>query len=502
MKTCSLSPSHDEQWLLQTLQEIGTSLGGHGVRIAGGWVRDHLRGIVTSDMDVLLLNMDAEAFAERLQQRGYGSRHIIEPKPAQARMARTVRVCLSLPSGERFEVDLGTLATGDGESLDEALRQDAAGRDLTINALFYDPATATVEDRTGQGLDDLRRGLLRVPGARRCNLWDDPLRLLRIARFHATTGFAVEAQTRCLMDDRQLQQRLVRCTSPERIGQELLAMWSHPRGSRAMELLHDCGVLDALLLASQGEGELVEQLASWDMDQGNGHHALNLWQHSIAAMACMGGQQADADRQTLALLQAAALLHDVGKRYRPLWGEKEGVGRTYHAHEHTSAHMVQSLCIWLCLGRRFCESLCALVRAHMLPSGLKDAKDPALRRFLRRMAEEGVQWRSVFALSHCDILAKGQADEQLAPVLSQLASLEQRLEGLEAQAASLGTPIGRPVLNGRQIMEVFGNSTAGPWVGEVLQALLEMQDTEPAMDSAEAARRLRALFPAYGAPER
>ncbi len=120
---------------------------------------------------------------------------------------------------------------------------DALRRDFTINGLFYDPLEDRVIDYVG-GQDDLARGIIRAIGDPRARLAEDKLRLLRAVRFAATLGYQLDMATRLAIEE--MADEVTR-VSVERIAAEMRLMLAAPTRARAVHLLDEVGLLDAIL---------------------------------------------------------------------------------------------------------------------------------------------------------------------------------------------------------------------------------------------------------------
>jgi tRNA nucleotidyltransferase (CCA-adding enzyme) len=115
--------------------------------------------------------------------------------------------------------------------------EDATRRDFTINSLFYNVTSGKIEDLTGKGLDDLKRGIIRTPMPTHTTFMDDPLRILRANRFACRLGFELDTELCDALKDESLVHALVSKVSMERVGKELAGMMDGPRPLQAIELL-------------------------------------------------------------------------------------------------------------------------------------------------------------------------------------------------------------------------------------------------------------------------
>ncbi|KAG1769639.1 hypothetical protein EDD22DRAFT_948891 [Suillus occidentalis] len=162
-------------------------------RINGGWVRDKLLGMDSNDIDICLTDMMGVAFAE-----GFILDFVNLRSEEYAEDSR-------IPTEVKF-----------GTPLEDALR-----RDLTINALFYNVHTRTVEDFTEKGLDDLQNGIIRTPLPPRETFLDDPLRVIRCIRFASRFGFEIDSDLQKAAQLETIQDSLAQKISRERVGEEI-----------------------------------------------------------------------------------------------------------------------------------------------------------------------------------------------------------------------------------------------------------------------------------------
>ncbi|XP_068645964.1 tRNA nucleotidyltransferase cca2-like isoform X1 [Aristolochia californica] len=208
------------------------------LRVAGGWVRDKLLGKECYDIDIALDNMLGREFCEKIneylayageEQQGVG---VIQCNPDQSKHLETARMRIydtwidfvNLRSETYAENSrIPTMKFGTAE-------EDAYRRDLTINSMFYNINTDTVEDLTGRGLSDLRFGLIVTPLPPKATFLDDPLRVLRAIRFGARFGFLLDEELKKAAADEEVKSAIAEKISRERIGHEIDLMISgnHP----------------------------------------------------------------------------------------------------------------------------------------------------------------------------------------------------------------------------------------------------------------------------------
>ncbi|KAI5991484.1 hypothetical protein EDD15DRAFT_2169291 [Pisolithus albus] len=218
-------------------------------RISGGWVRDKLLGQDSNDVDICLSDMMGVPFVEQFVAYLSENKHIpvnkvakIESNPDQSKHLETARTTLfdieldfvNLRSEEYAENCRIPTEVKFGTPLEDALR-----RDITINSLFYNVHTRSVEDFTEKGLHDLRNGVVRTPLPPLQTFRDDPLRVIRCVRFASRFGFEMTPELRKAAQDDSIQEALISKISRERIGEELDKMMKSVQPLRAVQLINE-----------------------------------------------------------------------------------------------------------------------------------------------------------------------------------------------------------------------------------------------------------------------
>ena len=325
---------------------------------------------------------------------------------------------------------------------------DLARRDLTVNAMAWDPGTGELLD-PHDGALDLERRVLRAVGDPVARFREDALRPLRAARFAATLEMALEPATRAAMGevrDRAVQVAL------ERVRAELERMMEAPRPSIGFELLREAGLL-ALWMPELQRCVAVPQ---------NRWHAYDVYGHSLAAC-----DMAPVDKP---VVRWAALLHDIGKPETRV--ERHGEG-TFYGHQQVGAGRAAELLDRLRFPHAFRDRVVHLVREHMFDYR-SEWSDAAVRRWLRRVGEDAVA--DLFDLRIADAL--GKQDDPAFP--GGLEALRARIERLQQESHALS--VRDLVVDGGDVMRVLG-VPPGPEVGHALEALLEEVLDDPSRNT-------------------
>ncbi|KAG0262642.1 CCA tRNA nucleotidyltransferase, mitochondrial [Mortierella polycephala] len=224
------------------------------LRIAGGWVRDKLLGLSCHDLDIGVDTMMGYEFAmlvnEYMTSLGHQKRTIakIATNPEKSKHLETATmVMMGIPLDF---VNLRSEVYDDESRIPSEITfgspsEDAYRRDITINALFYNIHTHSVEDYTGKGLEDLKNGFIRTPLEAYETFWQDPLRVMRCIRFAARFQFRIAEDAKQAILDPRIKQALKTKISKERIGAELDKMIDDGAGrSTAIRLLRDLDLYD------------------------------------------------------------------------------------------------------------------------------------------------------------------------------------------------------------------------------------------------------------------
>jgi poly(A) polymerase len=332
-----------------------------------------------------------------------------------------------------------------GDSLVEDLRR----RDFTMNAMALSVTGDGVFSDPFGGLADLARGVVRTPGTPEESFADDPLRMLRAARFAATLGVSVALEVQAAMTSMAAQ--LGRITA-ERVQAELgkLLLGRAPRPG--LELLVDTGLADVVL------PELPALRMAADE---HGQHK-DVYAHTLQVLE----QAIDLEDEPDLTLRWAALLHDIGK---PATREFGPGGRvTFHHHEVVGARLARTRLKELRCSKQLVEDVGQLVFLHLRFYGYRDGEwtDSAVRRYV---ADAGPLLPRLHKLVRSDCTTRNK--RKAAALSAAYDTLEARIAALRA-AEELDAI--RPDLDGNEIMAVLG-IPPGPLVGKAYKFLLALR---------------------------
>jgi tRNA nucleotidyltransferase (CCA-adding enzyme) len=419
--------------------------------LAGGAVRDLVRGKVAQDFDVA-----TDALPEQVLK--LFSRVI--PTGVQH---GTVTVL----SGEH-SVEVTTFR-GEGPYLDGRrpstvqflgdVDGDLSRRDFTVNAMAWDPIQGVLRDPFG-GEDDLRRKRLRAVGNPLDRFREDGLRPLRAVRFACTLRLAIEPRTlRAISQSLDVFEKV----AMERVRDEVLKLLVRGQPtSRGLRLLLRTGLLRRIA------PELLEGVGFVQ----NRYHAWDVWRHTLRTV-----DAAPADP----VVRLAALLHDVAKPRTAAPKEDAPGEHTFYDHEHVGARLSAAMLLRLKLPKRDVERVALLVDEHNWHY-LPEWTDATVRRTLSRIGKEELP--QLWALRRADLKARGRYVEE---GLANQAQAEARFEREIERASALR--ITDLDIGGEEVMRALGIGP-GRAVGQVLAQLLERVLEDPQLNSRETLLRL------------
>jgi len=338
----------------------------------------------------------------------------------------------------------------------DSIEVDLSRRDFTVNAMALRLPDLELVDPYG-GLEDLAAKRLRTPLAPEASFSDDPLRMLRAARFIA--GFGLEPDPALVAAVRVLHDRLA-IVSAERIRHELDKLLVVPKPSPGLWFVVETGLSDHFL----------PELPALALEQDPIHRHKDVLAHTLAVV-----DKTSPDR----LLRLAALLHDVGKPRTRAFGSG---GVTFHHHEVVGARMTRDRLVALRYPNDEVELVTRLVELHLRFHTYRLGwTDRAVRRYVR---DAGPLLDRLNELTRCDCTTRNAARAQALE--RRMDELERRIEELRSQEELDAI---RPELDGRQVMEHLG-IPPGPAVGEALAFLLDLRIEEGPLGEDEARRRL------------
>jgi poly(A) polymerase len=443
---------------------------GHEVALVGGSVRDAVRLGTAADLDLATSARPAQVlaildgWADAVWDIGIefgtvGARKGVHP------------IEITTYRSDAYDRATRKPAVTYGDSLLEDLRR----RDFTINAM-----AVTLPDRTFvdpfAGLADLAARVLRTPATPEESFADDPLRMMRAARFAAQLGVTVDPEVRSAMV--AMADRIT-MVSAERARDELSKLLLAERPRAGLELLVDTGLADHVL----------PELPALRLEIDEHHRHKDVYEHSLIVLeqAIDLERSHDPGSSPDLVLRLAALLHDIGK---PRTRRFERGGRvSFHHHEVVGAKMVRKRLTALRYPRHVVDDVAMLIELHLRFHGYGSGEwtDSAVRRYVRDAGDQLVQ---LHKLTRADCTTRNP--RKAAALRRTYDSLEHRIGEL-AEAEELASL--RPDLDGNQIMAILGIGP-GREVGEAYRWLLERRLDEGPLGVERAEQELRAWWAA------
>jgi poly(A) polymerase len=431
---------------------------GHSLYLVGGIVRDLVLGRVRPGAD-LDLTTDAlpsetrallEGWADTLWSQGEAFGTIGARKGDAVFEITTHRAEAYREDSRKPHVVFATDIT-----------QDLSRRDFTVNAMALRlPGIELIDPFAG--VADLGAGVLRTPLAPEESFSDDPLRMLRAARFIA--GYGLKPDDDLVAAVRELRDRLA-IVSAERIRDELSKLLVVEDPSAGLWFLADTELAD----------QFLPELRALRLEQDPIHRHKDVLAHTIAVVAKTSPRL---------VLRLAALLHDVGKPATRAIGPR---GVSFHHHEVVGARMARNRLRELRFSNDVVDDVQRLVFLHLRFHGYQDEawSDAAVRRYAR---DAGPLLDDLNELTRCDCTTRNERRARL---------LAARMDALEARIAELREreelDAIRPDIDGNRVMELLGIGPGRP-VGEALAMLLDARLEEGPLGEEEAERRLLAWW--------
>jgi poly(A) polymerase len=421
---------------------------GFTLALVGGPVRDAILGRLGNDLDFTTNAKPDETKA--IIKKGADS--IWETGREFGTIAAQygdVTVEITTYRSEKYESDSRNPEVKFGETIEG----DLLRRDFTVNAMALELTTTppTFIDNF-DGINDLARKVLRTPGTPENSFSDDPLRMMRAARFAAQLGFEVDPSIIAAIKEMAARIEII---SAERIRDEFvkLIMSENPRAG--LTLLVETGLAEYVL----------PEIPKLKLEIDEHHHHKDVYEHTLKVL-----EQAIALEDRLGgpnlVIRLAALLHDIGKpKTRELI---EGGGVSFHHHEVVGARMAKERLKTLRFSNDVISDVSSLVFLHLRFHGYGTGEwtDSAVRRYIRD-AEHQLTHLHVLTRADCTTRNQRKA-ESLADTYD---SLETRIAKLmeEEELEKI-----RPDLDGLEIMAILGISPS-PIVGRAYQYLLDLR---------------------------
>ena len=423
---------------------------GHELYLVGGSVRDALLGRLDTDLD-----FTTDARPEQMQR-------ILRPWADALWDTGIEYGTVGVGKGDqRLEITTFRADSYDQVSRNPEVRfgdrlgDDLVRRDFTVNAM----AVRITPDGAGEFLDPLdglaalHARVLDTPAAPEVSFGDDPLRMLRAARFVSQLGFTVAPRVRVAME--AMAGQLERITA-ERVAAELDKLILGGDPAAGIDLMVESGLGDVVL----------PEIGAMRMAIDEHHQHKDVYQHSLTVLRQAMGLENENEGGPDLVLRWAALLHDIGKPGTRRHEQDGGV--SFHHHEVVGAKMTRKRMRALKYSKQMVDDVSQLVYLHLRFHGYGDGRwtDSAVRRYV---TDAGPLLPRLHKLVRADCTTRNKR---------RAARLQANYDDLEARIAELAEKEDlqrvRPDLDGNAIMEILG-IPAGPQVGEAWRYLKELR---------------------------
>jgi poly(A) polymerase len=429
---------------------------GHELHLVGGSVRDALLGRLGNDLDFAT---DAHPDQTLAVLKGWAE--------ATWETGRDFGTIGAQRDGLRLEITTFRADVYDGVTRNPVVRygsnlaDDLRRRDFTVNAMAVSLPDHTFTDPHG-GLDDLAAKLIRTPGTPEQSFGDDPLRMLRAARFAAQLRFAVDPAVRAAMSE--MAADLDRITA-ERIRDEFTKLLCGADPVTGLRLLVDSGLADRFVPEISG--------LKLEIDEHAQHK--DVYEHTLIVVA--NAVRLEGPEGPDFVLRMAALMHDVGK---PATKAVSPDGRvSFHHHEVVGARMTKQRMKAMRYPKDVIADVVELVALHLrfYGYGRGEWTDSAVRRYV---TDAGPLLSRLHKLTRSDVTTRNR--RKAAQLAADYDALEDRIARIAAEEDLARV---RPDLDGNAIMELLG-VPPGPVVGLAWRYLKELRLDRGPLDRDEA----------------
>ncbi|WP_404288270.1 CCA tRNA nucleotidyltransferase [Glutamicibacter arilaitensis] len=466
-------PSHDalRQILPSVIFELADRFvrAGHEISLVGGPVRDLYLGRVSPDLDFTTSAKPEQTikvisgWADNIWDVGREFGTIALKKGEHTLEVTTYRA-------DAYDKDSRKPIVAFGDNLHD----DLFRRDFTMNAMALRLPDLELVDPF-DGVSSLRDELIRTPGSPDISFSDDPLRMMRAARFASQLRIEVSAEVRQAMSEMTERIDII---SAERVRDELVKLINGADPRAGIDLLVDSGLADKVL----------PEVAALRLEIDEHHRHKDVYQHSLTVLEQAIGHETDSEGPVPGpdfILRFASLMHDVGK---PATRKFESNGAvSFRHHDMVGSKLVKQRMRALRFDKETTKAVARLVELHMRFYGYGDAgwTDSAVRRYV---TDAGDLLDRLHRLTRSDVTTRNRRKaERLAFAYD---DLETRIAEITEQEELKSI---RPDLNGEQIMALL-DIKAGPLVGRAYNFMLNLRLDDGPLGEQVAAERLRAWW--------
>jgi len=425
----------------------------NGIWLVGGAVRDILLDKEILDRDLIVTDCGAKEFSLKVAE-FLGGKFI--PLDEENKIYRIVL------EDKKNYLDITN-------PVENSLEKDILRRDLRVNAVTVNIKTGEIFDPT-EGLKDFENKILN--GIREENFTDDPLRLLRIFRFHSTLGFEISPE---LLNIAKKYAQLINNPAKERVEYELMKLFDGDFAHSALLKLDECGILEQIF-------PFVKELKQVPP---NAHHHLDLFHHSIETVRqiqVLYENSSDFVKEhlekvdfggfsRLAHLKLSAFMHDIGKF--STWFIEEDTGRhRFYKHDDVGSKMTPEILRKLSFSNKQIKYIQKMIKNHMYATMVvcsPELTGKIMMRYVRKMEDDSI-----------DAIIIGKADRLSArgpeindEIVEQNLTMLDKLLKFYIESLETIKPLPK-LLDGNEIMGML-NIKPSAKLGRILNELHEAQ---------------------------
>lgn len=435
------------------LNQVMPFIKGYKAYLVGGFIRDSIMGIASLDRDIVIENCNVEKLAKTMSDSLEA--HFV-PLDTENKIYRIVL---------KDKINYIDLAAPIGENIEK----DILRRDLTLNAIAFDLEKNEFLD-PANGIKDIENKVIK--GISEQNFTDDPLRLLRIYRFHSKFGFKIDENLKKIAKNHAFK---IELPAKERINAELIKLFEGKYADSALKEMDNTGLLDYIFPIMKE----VKKVPS------NSHHHLDLFNHSVETVRQVQKEYENApieakkhldssllgNSSQLGYLKLAAFCHDIGKP--GTWTIEEDTQKhRFFKHDDLGSKLIIPILKELKFSKKQISYIQKMIKYHIYPSALvyqEPSGEKAQMKFFRKMENCVID---VIILARADRLSAQGPDiteEITSRNLNGLESLMKKYFEIKEDLKPL-----EKLLDGTEIMEIL-NITASKKLGNIIKLLKESQ---------------------------
>lgn len=447
-------------------------------RVAGGWTRDKILGILSDDIDISISKMSGYKFAQLIENyakqngiTGVGKSYQVSlEKSSEPTNKDTLSDEMMVGGidvfGQKIEfVPMRTEKYVEGSRMPIAVRtddvkEDVKRRDLTINAMYFNTQDGQIEDYVG-GREDLANKYLRTPVDPVSTFLDDPLRILRVVRFMTKyEGSKVDPKIIEAMNSPEIHQAYNKKVHPSRASKELRKIFGSKDPVSGARMLFATGMYKPVF-------QIPETWHPSTVDQQNPHHKLNLMEHTLEVMSNYNKLTKDSDMpdNERMLMNMSTFTHDFLKMHpdirkpktdsegKPVTfqrGDQSFEHMQYIEHDTMGADFMTKIMTKMGFSPQEKNFVSQIVKHHMAPHNFEKMMRPEdMGKFL--FATDNL-YKNVMDHAHADALSKGEMMGEEQSTISQ--DRNRHLQDLNKYREQLGDMVRKPVVNGDRLKEL------------------------------------------------